>query len=102
MKIKHEKLRGDSLSPLIFVSVMIPLTLVLRQTKISYEVIKGGKKIEFGFKKCGVLILKKRKVVKSREVSMLNGNMMKNNEECGYMYLGMLETDGVKHEEMRG
>ena len=45
MKIKCEVFQDDSLFPLLFVLVMIPLILVLRQTKAAYEVKKGGKKI---------------------------------------------------------
>ena len=37
VKIRRGTFQGDSLSPLLFVLVMIPLTLVLRQTKASYE-----------------------------------------------------------------
>ena len=32
---------------------------------------------------------------------MPDGKMMKNIEEKGYKYLGILEADGVKHEEMK-
>ena len=102
VKIKRGIFQSDSLSPLLFVLVMIPLTLVLRQTKAYCEVKKGGKKInhllfmddlklfaknedqidslgntaiifsehikmEFGLQKCGVLIVKKRKVVNVKE-----------------------------------
>ena len=116
---------------------MIPLTLVLRQTKTSYKVKKGGKKInhllfmndlklfaknedqidslvntvrifsenikmEFGLPKCGVLIMKRAKVVKREGISIPDGKMMKNIEEGGYKYLGILEANGVKHEEMKG
>ena len=91
------------MSPILFVLVMIPLTLVLRQPKTSYELKKGGKKINhlpfmddlklfaknedqidslvntvrifpenikmaFGLPKCGVLIMKRGKVVKSEGV----------------------------------
>ena len=136
VKIRRGTFQGDSLSPLLFVLVMIPLTLVLRQTKASYELKKGGKKInhsqfmddlklfaknedqinklvnivrifledikmEFGLTKCGVLIMKRGKVVKSEGISMLDGKMMKNIKEGGYKYLGILEADGVKHEEMK-
>ena len=45
VKIRRGIFQGNSLSPLLFVLVMIPLTLVLRQTKASYELKKGGKKI---------------------------------------------------------
>ena len=54
-------------------------------------------KMEFGLPKCGVLIMKRGKVVKSEGISMPDGKMMKNIEEGGYKYLGILEADGVKH-----
>ena len=114
---------------------MIPLTLVLRQTKASYELKKGGKKInhllfmddlklfvknedqidslvntvkifsedikmEFGLPKCGVLIMKRGRVVKNEGISMSDGKMMKNIEEGGYKYLGIFKANGRKHEEM--
>ena len=45
MKISRGIFQDDSLSPLLFVLVVILTTLVLRQTKASYELKKGGKKI---------------------------------------------------------
>ena len=58
--------------------------------------------MEFGLPKCGVLIMKRGRVVKNEGISMPDGKMMKNIEEGGYKYLGILEADGVKHEEMEG
>ena len=59
-------------------------------------------KMEFGLPKCGVLIMKRAKVVKREGISIPDGKMMKNIEEGGYKYLGILEASGVKHEEMKG
>ena len=58
-------------------------------------------KMEFGLPKGGELIIKREKVVKREGIVMPNGKMMKNIEEGGYKYLGILEADGVKHEEMK-
>ena len=45
LKTKCGIFQSDSLSPLLFVLGMIPLTMSLRQTKASYELMTGGKKI---------------------------------------------------------
>ena len=58
-------------------------------------------KIEFGLSKCGVLIMKRGKVVESDGLCMPDGTMMGNIEEGGYKYLGILETDGIKRDEMK-
>ena len=58
-------------------------------------------KMEFGLPKCGVLIMKRGKVVKSEGISMPNGKIIKNIEEGGCKYLAILEAVGVKHEEMK-
>ena len=45
VNIRRGIFQGNSLSPLLFVLVMIPLPMVLRQTKASYKLKRGGKKI---------------------------------------------------------
>ena len=115
---------------------MIPLMLVLRKTKIFYQLERGEKinhllfmgdlklfakseeqidslvnsvrifsddiKMEFGLLKCAVLIMKRGKVVTREGIDLPDGRMMKCIEEgSGYKYLGILEADGIKHEEMK-
>ena len=46
--------------------------------------------------------MKRGKVAKSERLSMPDRKAIKNVEEGGYKYLGIWETDGVKHEEMKG
>ena len=137
VRIRRGIFQGDSLSPLLFVLAMIPLTRMLRKTKIFYQLKKGGEKInhllfmndlklfakneeqidslvnsvrifsddikmEFGLSKCAVLIMKRGKVVTREGIDMPNGKMMKCIEEgSGYKYFGILEADGIKHEEMK-
>ena len=49
--------------------------------------------MEFGIEKCGVLVLKRRKVdkVKSRGLNLPTGKLMKTIDEERYKYLGILE-----------
>ena len=56
--------------------------------------------MEFGLPKCGVLIMKRGKVVEKEGTPDVK--MMKNIEEGGCKYLGILVADSVKHEEMKG
>ena len=128
--------KGDSLSPLIFVICMIPLSLLLRKVKASYEwgwkefklnhlLIMNHLKLfgksydqidslvqtvftfsedigmEFGLKKCGVVILKKGKLVKFDGIHLPNQEIMKEVDENGYTYLGVLELDEIKEYEMK-
>ena len=128
--------QGENLSPLIFVICMIPLSLLLRKVKASYE---WGRKefklnhllfmddlklfgksedqidslvqtvfifsedigMEFGLKKCGVVILKKGKLVKFDGIHLPNQEIMKEVDENGYTYLGVLELDEIKVHEMK-
>ena len=57
--------------------------------------------MEFGIKKCGVLILKRGKVVDYEGVFLPDGELMKVVENDGYKYLGILEIDGVMEVEMK-
>ena len=58
-------------------------------------------KMEFGLSKCDVLNMKKGKVVESDGLCMPDGTIMRNIEEGGYKYLGILEADGIKHDKMK-
>ena len=75
-----------------------PVDSLVNTVRIFSEDIKT----EFELPKCGVLIMKREKVVKSEGISIPSGKMMENVEKVGYKYLGNLETDGVKHETMKG
>ena len=110
VEIRRGIFQGDSLSPLLFVLCMVPLSLILRKVKFDYEF--GDKKtrinhflfmddlklfgksnnqidslvntvytfsedngMDFGMKKCRVLVLKQGKVdkAKSRGLNFPNG-----------------------------
>ena len=59
--------------------------------------------MEFGKKKCGIVVLKQGKVdkVKSRGWNLPNGKLMKVIYEEGYKYLGIIGYDKVKEKEMK-
>ena len=49
--------------------------------------------MEFGLKKCGVVVLKKGKLVKFNGIHLPNQEIMKEVDENGCTYLGILELD---------
>ena len=65
------------------------------------RIFSEDNKMEFGLSKCGVLIMKRGKVVKSDGLCMPDGTMKRNIEKSGYKCLGILEADGIKHDEMK-
>ena len=134
VNIKRGIFQGDSLSPLLFVLCMIPLTRVLRKARAGYMVGdvkvnhllfmddlkmfgKNMKEVdslvstvhmvskdigmEFGIQKCGVAVLKKGKLHKSEGIKLPEGKTIKDVENEGYKYLGILELDKIKEKEMK-
>ena len=57
--------------------------------------------VQFGIKKCGVLIMVRRKVIRADEIRLPDGLHMTYINETGYTYLGILETDKIKEKEMK-
>ena len=137
VNIRRGIFQGDSLSPLLFVLAMIPLSEVLRKTKLGYDLGIGRGKLnhllfmddlkiyaknekeleslihtvrifsqdinmEFGLSKCASLVMKRGKFERSDGINMPNGDVMKSVEPgMGYKYLGILQADGIKHDEMK-
>ena len=56
--------------------------------------------MEFGLTKCGVVILRKQKLVKFDGIHLPNHEIMEEVDENGYTYLGILELDKIKEHEM--
>ena len=57
--------------------------------------------MEFGIKKCAVLILKRKKAVEYYGIILPDGQVMKQMEEDVYKYLAILEWNQVMEKEMK-
>ena len=57
--------------------------------------------MEFGLKKCGVLVMKRGNVVEFVGKDLSDGERLKTVSEDGYKYLEVLDLDGVFNDEIK-
>ena len=57
--------------------------------------------MEFGIKKCGILVLKRGKTVKMQGIVLTDGQVVKKIDESGFKYLCIMETDQLKENETK-
>eukprot|EP00795_Rhopilema_esculentum_P008908 gene8908-biopygen10486 len=57
--------------------------------------------MQFGIEKCGVIIMKRGKMVTCDGIELPDGEKIKGVDEEGYKYLGIVELDGIKEKEMK-
>ena len=57
--------------------------------------------MEFGMKKCGILIIQRGKRVRCEGIKLPNCEVIKEVEIEGYTYLGIVELDKIKENEMK-
>ena len=57
--------------------------------------------MEFGIKKCGVVVQKRGRFCQSEGIKLINRQTIKEVDDEGYKYLGILELDKFKEREMK-
>ena len=117
---------ADIFSPMLFILSMVPLSLIsyewgklnhllfmvdLKLFSKSEEqmdtlvrtvhVFSSDIGMEFGIKKCGILAMKKVKVVRCEGIKLPISEVMKEVGKEGYTYLGIVKLDKIKENEIK-
>ena len=64
------------------------------------QICSNDIQMEFDIKKCGVLVMKRGKVTSTEGIELPSGETIKKIEKEGYKYLGILEIDSVRENDM--
>ena len=64
------------------------------------RIVSGDIRMEFGIEKCTLVNIQRGKVTKTEGTQLPDGNNIKNIDETGYKYLGVIEGEEIKHQEM--
>ena len=57
--------------------------------------------MQFGIKKCRVLLMERGKVIRTDDIRHPDGQDMKDIDETEHSYLGILETDKINKKQMK-
>jgi len=57
--------------------------------------------MQFGIEKCATIKLQRGKIKHTEGIVLPNAQVIREVKEDGYKYLGVLETDQIKHDEMK-
>ena len=56
--------------------------------------------MEFGIEKCALVNIQRGKVTRTEGIQLPHGNNIKDIDENGYKYLGIIEGEEIKHQEI--
>ena len=64
------------------------------------RIVSGDIRMEFGIKKCTLVNIQRGKVTRAEGIELPDGNNIKDIDETGYKYFGIIESEEIKRQEM--
>ena len=65
------------------------------------RIISGDIRMEFGIEKCALVNTQRGKVTRTEGIQLPHGNNIKDTDETGYKYLGIIKGEDIKHQGMK-
>ena len=65
------------------------------------RVVSTDIRMEFGIEKCALINIQRGKVTRTEGIQLPDGNSIKDIDETGYKYLGVIEREEIKHQETK-
>ena len=105
MEFGNQLKKGSSrINHLMF---MVDIKLFGRGTKEidrlvqTVRIVPGDISMKFGIEECALVNIKRGKIIRTEGIQLPGGNNIKDIAETGYKYLGIIEGEEIKHQEMK-
>ena len=92
---------GEKINHLLFMDNLKLSGNEIKGLVSTVEIFSQDTDMEFCIKKCGAIIMNRGKVKSTDGIELPSGEKIREIEEDGYKYLGTLEYDRVKEQEMK-
>ena len=64
------------------------------------RIVSDNIRVESGIEKCALVNIQRGKVTRTEGIQLPDGNNIKDIDEAGYKYFGIIEGEEIKHQEM--
>ncbi|XP_066983792.1 uncharacterized protein [Macrobrachium rosenbergii] len=95
---------SNRINHLMFVDDIKPYGKSIKEidTQIqTVRIVSGDIRMESGIEKCALINVQEGKVTRTECIKLLDGNSIKHINETGYKYLGIMEGEDIKHQEVK-
>ncbi|XP_066950850.1 uncharacterized protein [Macrobrachium rosenbergii] len=100
---QHKK-GGNRINHLMFMNDIKMYGKSVKETDTliqTVRIVSGDIRMEFGIEKCALVNIQKGKMTKAEGIRILEGNSIKHIDETRYKYLGIIEGEDIKRQDMK-